>query len=169
MGDSITQNWGPGVPSLEPVTPTLYQLIPGVIDQGIAGETTVQMLARFQTDVLAYHPSVVVFLGGTNDIRHITDATVDSLAEMASEAAAQGARVIIGTIPGQEGWIPLTRNWNNQIERLAASYGYTVVDYYSVLDPADTPDPAFFQPDGIHPDSAGYTAMWQILQPLLER
>lgn len=171
MGDSITQNWGPGVPSLQPVSPTLYQLIPGVIDKGIAGQTTAQMLARFNTDILALHPSVVVIEGGTNDVLYISDPTIDNVAMMASEAAAAGVTVIIATIPPTDhdpASQALILQFNAQLRTLAKAYGYQLVDYYSVLvDSSGALLSTDFQPDTIHPDSAGYEAMWSVLKPLL--
>jgi lysophospholipase L1-like esterase len=39
-----------------------------VSNAGIGGNTTTQMLARFQTDVVALSPDVVFIMGGTNDV-----------------------------------------------------------------------------------------------------
>ena len=62
MGDSITDGWGrrPGTGQFFPGKP--------YINRGISGQTTPQMLIRFQQDVVALHPAAVVILAGTNDI-----------------------------------------------------------------------------------------------------
>ena len=39
-----------------------------MIDRGISGQTTSQMLLRFQQDVIALQPKSVVILAGINDI-----------------------------------------------------------------------------------------------------
>ena len=39
-----------------------------VVNRGIGGQTTPQMLVRFRQDVIDLHPQVVVILAGTNDI-----------------------------------------------------------------------------------------------------
>lgn len=46
-----------------------------IVNAGIASNTTTQMLARLQRDVLAYYPDHVMILGGTNDIRFAADLT----------------------------------------------------------------------------------------------
>jgi lysophospholipase L1-like esterase len=57
MGDSITEFWGLAVPAM---------FGPDVVDRGISGQTTPQMLTRFMQDVVDLKPAVVHILGGTN-------------------------------------------------------------------------------------------------------
>ena len=38
-----------------------------IINKGNNGETTAQILARFERDVISHHPDIVVILTGTND------------------------------------------------------------------------------------------------------
>ena len=59
MGDSITDNWTRGDPSL---------FANGIVGRGIGGQTSPQMLARFRQDVVALHPRVVHIMAGTNDM-----------------------------------------------------------------------------------------------------
>ena len=180
IGDSLTQGWSAeGLYGTPIADPTLNVLVPGSINAGISGQTSVQMLARFQTDVLAHNPGIVVILAGTNDLRSIQNPTIDAVSTMAEEASAAGARVLIGLIPRQEIWtvspfmteaetLPAEESWNAQLKTLAAEYGYGVIDYYSVLINADgTQNLTLFLSDGIHPNQAGYAAMWTILQPAL--
>ena len=58
-GDSITDAWGHGA-----------DFFPGkpYVNRGISGQTTPQMLVRFQQDVVHLKPAAVVILAGTNDI-----------------------------------------------------------------------------------------------------
>ena len=44
----------------------LPQLPLNVINQGVGGERAFQMLARFERDVLAYHPQLVIWQTGSN-------------------------------------------------------------------------------------------------------
>src|SRR5688500_10406964 len=60
MGDSITQAWQRLIPD--------FFSSRNYVNKGIGGQTTSQMMARFNGDVLALHPHAVVLLGGTNDI-----------------------------------------------------------------------------------------------------
>lgn len=59
IGDSITNHWD------------LPEFIAGyrVIKHGVDGDTTSDMVARFETDVLQASPDMVFILGGINDIQ----------------------------------------------------------------------------------------------------
>lgn len=59
MGNSITEMWKEAQPD------TFNE---SLINRGIGGQTTAQMLLRFPTDVIALKPKKVVILAGTNDI-----------------------------------------------------------------------------------------------------
>lgn len=52
------------------VTRTREVFFPGkdYINRGISGQTTPQMLVRFEQDVVHLHPAPVVILAGTNDV-----------------------------------------------------------------------------------------------------
>lgn len=58
FGDSITDIW------------KLQDFFPNkpYVNRGIGGQTTPQMLVRFQQDVINLQPKVVLILAGTNDI-----------------------------------------------------------------------------------------------------
>src|SRR5699024_5814711 len=60
MGNSITAHWIQKSPYFFSQNP--------YINRGISGQTTPQMLLRFQQDVIHLHPQIVVILGGTNDL-----------------------------------------------------------------------------------------------------
>jgi lysophospholipase L1-like esterase len=62
IGDSITQLWGDSQLSPAFVQNTNWT------DKGISGQTSTQVLARFQTDVIEPHPNIVHILVGTNDV-----------------------------------------------------------------------------------------------------
>ena len=59
-GDSITDAWARKPEQFFPGKP--------YVGRGISGQTTPQMLVRFQQDVVHLKPAVVVILAGTNDI-----------------------------------------------------------------------------------------------------
>jgi hypothetical protein len=78
---------------------------PNWINKGVPGNTTDQMLARFQTDVIDLHPDVVHIMGGTYDAIDETwpsgsqcgpDAceNIDTMTQMARDA---GIQVVVGT------------------------------------------------------------------------
>src|SRR6476469_8642175 len=95
MGNSITEAWAQSFAALFPGKP--------YVGRGISGQTTPQMLVRFRQDVIALKPTVVVILGGTNDIAGNTGPMTDeqiegNLASMAELAAANGIKVVLSSI-----------------------------------------------------------------------
>jgi lysophospholipase L1-like esterase len=62
IGDSITAIWGSGQEGPQ------FAQHPTWIAKGISGQNSNQLLARFQTDVVALHPDIVHILVGTNDV-----------------------------------------------------------------------------------------------------
>ncbi len=151
MGDSITQWW--------PMP---------LNDRGIAGQTTTQMVGRFESDVLNQGFSRVVILGGTNDtIQGIDPAiTLANLTTMAQQAASGGLRPILATIPplfNSQGYFSAqVFSLNTSIRELAQRNGLLLLDYYAAL----VQHPEFFR-DGIHPNPDGYTAMETVLAQTL--
>jgi len=168
IGDSITENWKPRDPA---------RFTAGVIDRGVSGQTSPQMLLRFQQDVIALRPRVVHIMAGTNDIAGNTGPTPDDLFQdnikaMVELAQAHGIKVILASIPPTKAfyWRPEARpvarirTWNDWLRRYANERGLTYVDYYPALvDPEGGLDPAF-SADGVHPSRAGYERM----DPLFE-
>jgi lysophospholipase L1-like esterase len=153
MGDSITWFW----PMPEH-------------NEGISGQQTYQMLARFQADVLGHGYERVVILGGTNDIilpPHDLSRVSINLDAMATMARAAGMEVIICKLP------PIT--WagndlnsqvgivNESIAALASEKGYLLVDYNSPM--AHHPD--YFR-DGVHPKPIGYAVMESALAEVVK-
>ena len=65
MGDSITESWSS-------YSPDFFSNNSYLINKGISGETTSQMLDRFDADVLSLKPEGVIILAGINDIAQNT-------------------------------------------------------------------------------------------------
>ena len=146
-----------------------------VLNQGVNGERSDQVLARFDRDVLAPRPAIVVIIAGVNDVyqgrpaAHVTA----QLAAMYARAAGAGMRVVAGSIipyntatPDQNarmreinGWIRATAAADPSIE---------FVDTRAAAAAADDPDRLFESPDGLHPSPAGYRRMADAIRPVLE-
>ena len=60
MGNSITDNWAKFHPE--------FFAENNFVGRGISGQVTAQMLSRFQADVVALRPKMVIIMAGTNDI-----------------------------------------------------------------------------------------------------
>lgn len=149
MGDSITYRW------FTYAIPSLGMLVHQSIDAGVSGETSQQMLARFNGEVIDSVASTVVILAGTNDVLHGSEDT-QYVKQMALSAKDVGMRVILCKIPPTH--VSVTA-WNKSIEEFAESENFELIDYSKMR-------PDQFS-DGIHPNQAGYKYMWSQLGPLL--
>ncbi|HET9329131.1 MAG TPA: GDSL-type esterase/lipase family protein [Steroidobacteraceae bacterium] len=176
LGDSLTSSWD----VVPPDGQKLRDLVPGEINAGAVGQASIDMLERLQHDVLDKHPARVVILAGTNDVGDFLDGgpaiEYGPVIDMILRLQAGGVRVILCTIPplgnglhdyGSAGPLEVAQ-WNVTVKAIARAYGVAVVDYWSAMTLPDgeqiTGDFVF---DGIHPDAAGYAAMWKALKPLL--
>ncbi|SDE90239.1 SGNH/GDSL hydrolase family protein [Terriglobus roseus] len=170
LGDSITDRWGRKVGTFFPGK--------GYINRGISGQTTPQMLLRFQQDVVRLHPSVLVLLAGTNDIARNTGPSSpmmieDNLRSMAAIAKDNGIRLVIGSIlpaaryrwrPGINGVADI-REVNRWLKTFCAENNFVFVDYYTAMaDDAGGMKPGLSS-DEVHPTEAGY----EIMTPLAEQ
>jgi lysophospholipase L1-like esterase len=169
IGDSITEFWKTRDPG---------RFAAGVINRGIGGQTSPQMLLRFQQDVIALRPRVVHIMAGTNDIAGNTGPTPDArfqadIASMVDLAQAHGLKVILASIPPTQTfyWRPESRpaqrirQWNDWLRTFARQRGVTFVDYYAALADAEGGLRSEFGADGVHPSKAGY----QVMDPLFDK
>lgn len=175
IGDSITWIWNSPERLLQ--QNLLSSHLPDFVDAGVSGNETGQMLARFDTDVLAYHPDVVVILGGVNDIKNSVDAEPAAIASnifaMVQKAESAGAKVIVGTVMAIDiAYAPQTfldqagpriDALNRLLVAGASAYGYTIVDYHTPMLAADGAANGALLADGLHPNDAGYAVMWKAL------
>lgn len=173
LGDSITEGWIKADPNL---------FTQGVIDRGIGGQTTPQMLVRFRQDVVALRPKAVHIMAGTNDIAGNTGpATMETVQghvmSMAELARANGIKVMIASVPpaGSFPWRPALRPvpqiaaFNRWAQDYARRNGFTYVDYHAVLAQPDGSMKPGLASDGVHPTPAGYAAMRPVALDAIRR
>jgi len=163
MGDSITENWALADPSF---------FEHDIVNRGISGQTTAQMLVRFRADVVALHPKVVHILAGTNDVAGNTGPSrpqdlQNNIMAMVEIARANGIRVVLGAIPptASFNWqpnvdpVPTIRALNVWLRDYAARQRIPYIDYYALL----TGSAGELRPelgnDGVHPNRVGYDLM----------
>jgi lysophospholipase L1-like esterase len=166
MGDSITYNW-------EHMTRPFFKQH-GLVDRGIGGETSAQMLLRFKPDVLELKPRVVHILAGTNDLAALRrpydgELTRRNIEAMAAQANEAGIRVILASVTPATGfrWGPpaevaLTA-LNVWIHDLCTRNGYTYCDYWPVLRGMGNRLKPGYSRDSVHPNPAAYAAMGPVL------
>jgi lysophospholipase L1-like esterase len=156
LGDSITESWR-------------YP----VVDFGVHGNTTAQMLNRFDRLVPGHGYTTVVILGGTNDVLLGIEprTTIQNLEQIGERTAEQHAEPILCEIPpifhsynhaDSKDYTPQVLDLNGRIIQLAAAHRWKLVDYYAPL--ANHPS---YSSDGVHMKRRGYLVMeWALLHQL---
>lgn len=146
------------------------------IGRGISGQTTSQMLTRFQADVINLRPQLVVIMAGTNDIarnngiithKHIMQ-NIKSMCELAQFHKIKP--VLCTILPAYEfRWnkelSPAAdiKLLNDMIKEFAITNKIPFVDYYSALVDERGGLPAEIAADGVHPNIKGY----EIMEPII--
>ena len=155
----------------------LMQAHPGwdVVNQGVNGERSDQILARFDRDVLEQRPDVVVIIAGVNDVYQGRPAAhvIEQLGAMYARARGAGIRVVAGTIiPYDTATVEQNARMheiNEWIRRTAAGDpAIAFVDTRRAAAAAGDPDRLFESPDGLHPSPAGYRKMSEAIRPGIE-
>ena len=120
FGDSITESWR---------DPELFS--GDVVNRGISGQTTAQMIGRFRQDVIALGPRVVHILAGTNDIAGNTGATTltwikENFRTMVDIAKLHEVRIVLASVlpAARYGWSPGNRadRTHSRPERVALRF-----------------------------------------------
>jgi lysophospholipase L1-like esterase len=145
-----------------------------VVNQGIDGQRSDQIRARFDDDVVAQRPAVVVIIAGVNDVYQGrgADHVIAELSAMYQRAREAGIRVIAGSIipyntatPDQNARMHEINDW---IKSKASTMGVRFVDTRAAVSSPERPDQLTSSPDGLHPDAAGYRRMAEALAPIVE-
>ncbi|OLN32722.1 GDSL-type esterase/lipase family protein [Desulfosporosinus metallidurans] len=184
IGDSLThgykvkqrENW----PSL-----VSQALNIEVVNQGINGDTTGGMLARFNADVIGFKPSHVMIMGGENDLIWGVPITVveANLAAMVQQAAQRsiipmlGVPLPIAISKAQKYW-SFVNNFpevNKSLEEIrtwiisfAKNFSVTVVDFYPCfVDGQNAVLPDLYC-DGLHPTPTGNKLMSDVVLKTLK-
>jgi lysophospholipase L1-like esterase len=147
-----------------------------VINQGVNAQRSDVIAARFDEDVLAKKPAIVVIIAGVNDVYQGRPAkhVKDQLAAMYARAQQAGIRVIAGSIipyntatPDQNARMHEINDWIRA--QAAADPRLLFVDTRAAVAAPGDPDRLISSPDGLHPDAAGYKRMADAIGPAIER
>jgi lysophospholipase L1-like esterase len=147
-----------------------------VLNRGVNGERTDQIAARFDRDVVAARPAVVIILAGVNDVyqgRSVAEV-IRQLRAMYDRASAAGIPVVAGSI------VPYNTATAEQNARMREINAWVAAEAArdTNIEFADTraaaaapgkPDMLSGSPDGLHPDVAGYRKMAEALEPAILR
>lgn len=171
LGDSLTDYY-----DLE----TFFPNQP-VVNSGVAGQTTSQVLAQMKQRVYDYNPSKVIVLIGTNDLRDGQSArgTVEGIQKIIEEIQTHRPQAEIyieslypinASISNATG---LRTNENIQkvnadLQTYAKENKLTYLDVASHLKDEQGNLRAEYTVDGLHLSDAGYQVVTSVLQKILE-
>ena len=173
IGDSITAQWQAADPELFAGT---------IVNRGIGGQTSPQVLLRFYPDAIALRPRVIHLIIGINDLYGLrgpttAEAVRNNIRAMADIAQANRTALVLGSInpvrtskdqprPDSAGQIVQFNRW---LRGLAAERNIVFADYHAVLSEPSGELKAAFTEDGVHLNEAGYAAMRPVLDAALEK
>ena len=169
MGNSITDNWAYFHPD--------FFSSHNYCGRGIGGQTSAQMLVRFNDDVIDLHPKAVVIMAGTNDVAHneywvSPERVVDNIVAMCNQAQANGIVPIISSIPpcSEFPWRKEIENpgqtivdINKSLKAYADANGIVYLDYHSALTDENLGLPKTLSDDGCHPLPDTYFTMEEMV------
>jgi len=168
-GASITRRWDTD------------RLLPGfkIINRGVGGQSSTQLLARFSSDVLQLEPGKVVIKICAGNFSPDTDSRMiwDEFETMVLAAKARNIEPVVATI------IPVTRRaekfegysitkqvkqFNGRVRELAEKHGLAVVDYFAATADGDGFLPDAMARDEIHPNDLGYARMAEVFRAAMK-
>jgi acyl-CoA thioesterase I len=147
-----------------------------VLNRGVNGERTDQILARVDRDVLAPSPRLVIVVAGVNDIyqgRSVDEVTTN-LRLIYDRAEAAGILVVAGSIlpfntatPGQNRHMHLVNEWI--AAEAARDPGVAFVETRQAVAVPGDRDRLISSPDELHPSADGYRLMAEAIRVVVER
>lgn len=160
-----------------------------IVNRGIGGETTPQIKARLQSDVLALKPDLVILQMGDNDLKtmamlphrkqEIIQETLANILEIAETIKASGAQVLLTTIfPTDKITLVRSALWSPEVNDSIDYVNQQLLAYQSPgISPVDCD--AFLRDgryikteyalDTLHLTAAGYQALNQELEATVKR
>lgn len=138
-----------------------------VVNKGVSGNDAVQMLARFETDVVAENPDGIIIMAGMNDIRkpeYEPNRYAENMSELFTRARAEGYAILS---------LGITQRWrtNNNgydyaqpfrdaLERVVETFNIKYIDMYKKISGIVNAKNGFCTQDitydGVHYTEMGY-------------
>ena len=165
LGDSITHGGANFIPAsqLSCQWETYCQYL--IKNIGRSGDTTAQMIERFEMDVLPFKPKVLLIMGGVNDIRigkTSAEEVMDNLKILRDKCLSNDIFPVLCTLTPMNDeimaklGIPFAKTW--KVERAKINSWILKnngVDLGNYLEDDSGNLRADFTPDGLHPDLRG--------------
>lgn len=145
-----------------------------VVNRGISGNRTSELLARWKEDCIDLHPTHLSIMIGVNDIWHDNVGKgikfpdyVANMKKLIESALAGGVPRVILMTPTTVDADP-KHPYNLQCAEYAAAVSKLAAEYKCTLVPArdamwaavrSGPSAEFYLPDGVHPSTAGHAVL----------
>ena len=145
-----------------------------VINRGISGERSDQILRRFESDVLAYHPEIVIVLAGVNDLYqgHSVESIENNLKAIYEKAKQNNIKILTCTVLpynfSSEEIKGRMKQLNDWILKTAQAEKFGFCDTYKALENPKSPGALLSSRDGLHPDKESYQKMGEAIGVALE-
>jgi lysophospholipase L1-like esterase len=146
-----------------------------IVNKGISGDWALKAIDRFDKDVLALKPKLLVMLIGTNDLGNgqTIEEINSNIDVMLNKAANQDIKIILCSLLPVRGKyigshsLKYLLQLNKELKLLSQIYNADYVDFYSQLIDENGTFKVEFTSDGLHPNRAGYIKMSKIIMPYL--
>lgn len=148
-----------------------------IVNRGIGGDTTRDLLARWEDDVVADRPDWVALMIGINDVWRAYDGRPElavppneydaNLRKLVGRVVDVGCRVMLIepfyiVRDGADPQLASTREVGEIMRGVAAEYGAVFVATQDAFDAAlQTTEPAAWSDDHVHPNLAGHALIAQ--------
>lgn len=153
-----------------------------VVNSGVAGNTTDNVLADLNNRVTIYNPSQVFVWLGTNDLRDgkTPQQTIESLQEIIDQIQTERSLAkitLISLIPVNAKVNPATvglrsndhiQEVNQGLQELAKEQELDYIDLFSALKDEQGNLKSEYTVDGLHLSDAGYQVVLGIIEPYLD-
>jgi acyl-CoA thioesterase I len=142
-----------------------------VLNRGVNGQETEQMMARFATDVMPAHPDLVIWQVGTNSVLrdHPLKAHSVLLREGIEQLKDAGADVVLMDMQYAPRVLakPETEGMEEQIALAAKAANVDLFARFAIMrnwyEEQHAPFEAFIAPDGLHMNDWGYGCVAKLL------
>lgn len=146
-----------------------------VINRGVNGQRSGEILGRFESDVLPYKPDLLIVLAGVNDLYQGYPARVvqENLQRIYEKAGSNGISVMACTIIPYNGMNAGARSRmkevNDWIRNYSAENRIGFCDLFAAAEDPENPFHLAGTEDGLHPDRDTYRKMGEALVEAVER
>ena len=144
-----------------------------VINRGINGQRSDEILERFEKELDVFNPQAVIALAGVNDLYqgYSAESVKLNLTKMIDIAGRRKLKLIICTIlPYNSASDSVRRritDVNQRILSFGPDAGFGVCDTFKIVNDPENPFHLRSSPDGLHPSVDGYRQMGEALADLI--